>query len=119
MSLLLRLCTGAVARPRAFGIGRGAVDWAVAILHEDPEVDAASDVVFYCPDCAAREIGFVRIYGDWSERVLPAPASIPPRDASTWTGRTSRLPCSAAHACRAAESGRFTFLLQNCLAPGL
>ena len=38
---------------------RGAVDWAVAILHEDLEVDTKSDVVFYCPDCAAREFGFI------------------------------------------------------------
>jgi hypothetical protein len=38
---------------------RGAVDWAVAILREDPEADATPDVVFYCPDCAAREFGLV------------------------------------------------------------
>jgi len=50
----LRRCEecGVVGRP-------GAVDWAVAILHEDPETDAKQDVVFYCPDCAAREFGFI------------------------------------------------------------
>ena len=36
-----------------------AVDWAVAILREDPEADATPDVVFYCPNCAAREFGFI------------------------------------------------------------
>jgi hypothetical protein len=44
---------GAVGRREGSG-------WAVSILHEDPEAGATKpDVVFYCPDCAAREFGFI------------------------------------------------------------